>query len=186
MTQISYREATKSDIDHLPQIPESELTILWHCGYYDGPRSGVMRYQSKPWWFSICERADAFERYDDNGQQWIAWHQRFFLVELTASQFDELQWHNELFRRLVGTYWDYDAEGQRAGGQFHPKSSQQKFYSLTKHMKSVDLSQNRVIGWFEWVSHAEAEKQSTSSIFTERGTREAARSAPKRDVHRPR
>ena len=157
---LTLAEAPADFVDHLPQIPESELTILWHCDYYDGPRSGVMRYQSKPCWFAICERADTFEHYaDEDGQQWIAWHQRFLLVELTASQFDELQWHNELFRRLVGTYWDYDTEGRRAGGQFHPKSSQQKFYSLTKHMKSIDLSQNQVIGWFEWVSHAEAEHE---------------------------
>jgi hypothetical protein len=155
---ITLTDIPSDFVSQLPQIDASELTILWHYAYYDGPQSGVMRYQGKPCWFEIRDNADVFHRYtDDKNQEWIVWHQRFLLAEIISSQFDELHWHNELFRRLVGTHWDYNESGKRVKGEVMPDASQKKYYRMAEHWKPIDLSQNRVIGWFEWVSHAEAD-----------------------------
>ncbi len=129
-------ETATDFVDRLPQIPESELTILWQVG--KRPPSGVMRYQGRLCWFEPREQADVFQKLiDEDGDEGVEWLHRFVLAELTQKQFEELHWRNELHHRLP----------------------LEKYYSLLKYMPRIDRSQNLVIGWFEWVSHAEAEHE---------------------------
>lgn len=32
---------------HLPQIDGGEVRLLWHCDFWDGPRSGLCLYQGR-------------------------------------------------------------------------------------------------------------------------------------------
>ena len=129
-------ETTTDFVDRLPQISESELMILWQVS--DRPPSGVMCYEGKRCWFEPREQADVFHKFiDEEGDECIEWLHRFVLVELKQKQWEELHWCNELRHRLP----------------------LEKYYSLLKYMPRIDRSQNLVIGWFEWVSHAEAEHE---------------------------
>lgn len=149
----TYLELPKDYRSKLAQIDEHQLRIMWHCGWYDGPLTGVIAYKNKPHWFQILDQDnEEFRTYtDEQGVEWLDWYRRYLLLELSEGQYqEELYWHN-LFRGKVGTYWDYDEEGNRKrGGSFKPREMHSEYYDAVKNKKPRDFTKNIVVGWFEW------------------------------------
>jgi hypothetical protein len=139
--------------DMYPKINASELRIMWHCGYYDGPLDGVIQFRNKAHWFFILHDDYVAQiRVDDEEAKWQDLYQRFLLIELSQEQFQEEKYWNELFRVNVGTYWDYDENGKRKkDGYFKPKTQHKLFYDAAKKRLPCDYSNNKIVGWFEWV-----------------------------------
>ncbi|MBZ0291425.1 MAG: hypothetical protein K8L99_02550 [Anaerolineae bacterium] len=136
----------------LAQIDEHQLRIMWHCGWYDGPLSGVIAYKDKSHWFESLWQDDEIRTYvDDHGVEWQEWYKRFLLLELSEKQYqEELYWYN-LFREKVGTYWDYDESGNRKrDGSFKPREMHSEYYDAAKNRKPRDFTNNVIVGWFEW------------------------------------
>jgi hypothetical protein len=138
---------------HYPEIDTSELKIMWHCGYYDGPLDGVVQFKNKPHWFFIHYN-DYVTRtsIDEEETGWQDLYQRFLLIELSREQFEEEKYWHELFRENVGTYWDYDENGKRKrDGSFKSVSKHKEYYDAAKNRLPCDYSNNKIVGWFEWL-----------------------------------
>jgi hypothetical protein len=79
----------------LPRV--SEVEYLWADAWYDGPLSGMCKYQDEMLWFhaqNVVEDADGHSR----------WH--YTLHRLPPEQLeDAVKWH-DLFCEKVGTHFD--------------------------------------------------------------------------------
>ena len=137
---------TTQDYKTLPQIERSNMKVLWHNSYYDGPINGMMEYNSKKCYFEKC---DDFLDHPEMVTLWEndelpPWYRRYVVYELTDDQIvEEDYWHN-LFREFVGTHTDH-----QPGGSMKPKSQHHHFYSRYKEKKTLILSNEQKIGWFE-------------------------------------
>ena len=123
-----------------PRIDRSEIRLLWHADYWDGPKSGMLLYRGEECWFEVVAEADE----DEDG-----WYRRFAVLRLTPEQrAEERQWH-ELFRRCVGRHTDYDESGRRALGALEPRERWAEFYDAYRERTPPDFSGSEVLGWFE-------------------------------------
>lgn len=148
---VKLSDLPKDYLTKLPQIDEKEVRILWHNDYYDGPRNGVLLYQGKVYWFQIQDDiCDLLPHSDEVNEAEESGYNRFLVIELTDEQFQEEKYWNELFRQKVGTHWDYDENGNPIKGELRSGETWKEFYSAAKNRKPLDLSNNAVIGWFEW------------------------------------
>jgi hypothetical protein len=120
---------------HLPRIDRSEVRLLWHSGYWDGPTSGLCLYRGRRCWFEMCAEGDEGDDF----------YRRFLLLELTKEQLDEEEHWHELFCRKVGTHCDHDD----ARGEVLPRESWHEFYDEHRKRGKVDYSGNPALGWFE-------------------------------------
>src|SRR5262245_50921329 len=102
-----------------PRIDRSEVRLLWHSDYCDGPRSGMLVFRSEECWFQVVSESE------DDGANW---YRPFLVLRLSPGQHtEERQWH-ELFREKVGPYTDYDEHGQRLVGSLQPREGWNEFY----------------------------------------------------------
>jgi len=114
------------------------LKLLWHSAYWDGPIDGLLNYQGKKYWF---------QRFDEPSDRIV--FRRFLIIELSPDQLSEEEYWHELFRQKVGTHADYDETGRRQSYVIHPEELHNEFYDAYKNRLALDLSDNRLIGWFE-------------------------------------
>jgi hypothetical protein len=138
----------------LPQIDEKKIRLLWHHSYFDGPINGILLYEGKTHWFKLFYplRTDEIRsRTDKDGIVWNDYFVRYLVIELTEEQVREEEYWHELFRQKVGTHTDYDENGQRKISELKPENSQKEYFELSKTRNSIDLSNNLVIGWFEFL-----------------------------------
>lgn len=143
----------EEDYLQTPRIERSAIKLLWYSDYWDGPRSGMLEYQGKPYWFQICAEADADTKptpdsSSPDGLQLTGWYRRYTLLKLSDAQLQEERYWHELFRQKVGTHTDYDEEEENSG-EVRPKETHAEFYEPYKAYTRPDLSDNEVIGWFE-------------------------------------
>ena len=54
---------TSGDQQQRSQIPRQAVRLLWHCGYCDGPLSGMCLYKGERYWFEAIAPFD--EELDD-------------------------------------------------------------------------------------------------------------------------
>jgi hypothetical protein len=128
------------DLNVVPRVDRAAIRLLWHDDFWDGPTSGMLRYQGEDFWFQM------FEESEDEASDW---YRRFLIVRLSADQLaDERYWH-ELFRENVGTHADYDEHGHRPVGSMKPKDRWGAFYGPYRQRTSPDLTENEVVGWWE-------------------------------------
>lgn len=125
--------------DQLPKVSRDDLRIVWQVDYWDGPRSGVMAYRDQMVWFEVFDEPDEPDVF-----------RRFLLIALTPEQLAEERYWNELFRKKVGTHWDYDDSGNWVRGSLRPKETQGEFYEPYRKRAPQDFSENEIIGWFAW------------------------------------
>lgn len=154
----------------LPQIDEQDVRILWHCGYYDGPLDGILLYQEQVHWFQIfyALRTDEIRsRTDKNGTTWLDHFVRYLVVELSDEQAKEEAYWHKLFQEEVGTHTDYNEAGHRTIGALKSQDIWHEFYEAYKTRKPHDLSNNRVVGWFEslWASIEQDENEIKSNGY---------------------
>ena len=126
----------------------SGIEYVYHSGYWDGPLSGMCRYQGRRYWFSCVHD------YHDTTDDGRPLDQRIFgIYELTDSEWKEEEyWHN-LFEKYVGTHTRY--EDNRRTGQVGPSKLHNKFYDESKaawkdgRRKKKELTENKLIGYFD-------------------------------------
>jgi hypothetical protein len=119
-----------------PKIDRKDVRILWHCGYWDGPLSGIALYQGQKYWFRVIDR-DAEPR-------------AAALQSLTREQLQFEENRHTLFQQHVGTHTDYDSSGKRNVGALRPKSEWQKYYTtVPATAQQPTYEGNPIIGWFE-------------------------------------
>ena len=135
---------------NMPEIPATQVRLLWHSRYYDGPLDGMLLFQGKKFWFRIF-RAQQIEevrpRVDSQGLAWRDYYVRYLVIELTETQVSEEEHWHSTFSELVGPHTDYDEAGERS--HVPPKQGWQSYFTLSKEKKPLDLSENPVLGWFE-------------------------------------
>lgn len=124
----------------LPPITRTDVRLLWHFDFYDGPISGMLLFNGRRCWFQMVA-----ENEEPNG-----WYRRFLIVALSEEQIaTEERWH-ELFREHVGHHTDYDAEGHRNSGTTRPREEWDHFYRPYGQREPLDLSRNDVLAYLEW------------------------------------
>lgn len=127
-------------IETYPQIPRSEVKLLWHCEFRDGPLSGMLRYAGEMCWYAMII---------ENENDGESWYRRFAVIHLTPDQLaDEQYWH-DLFRQHVGTHTDYGVDERRTLGAVLPKAGWHQFYNKYNERIKTDYSTRPVLGWFE-------------------------------------
>ncbi len=91
----------------------------------------------------MCEE---YQPPDDDRGEW-PWYRRSLAIRFTPDQLrDEEHWQ-DLFRRCVGTHFDWD--GSRPDYGVRPSELHAQFYEPYKSRVPPDLSGNELIGWFE-------------------------------------
>lgn len=93
----------KPKSQHPPHVPEIKEGVvpLWHAGYWDGPLSGICRYQGEPHYFDNRRVYHGREMEKKVGRT-------FWLYKLTPEQWKPIEyWHSE-WRLHVGTHCDYE------------------------------------------------------------------------------
>lgn len=136
----------------MPQIAESDIRLLWHMSYYDGPLDGILLYKGKMHRFQIFQplRVDEVkDRIDPYDVLWNDHYVRYLIIELTSEQIAEEEYWHRLFQQKVGTHTDYDETGRRTIGATRPRELWNEFYELYQARKPMDLSDNVIVGWFE-------------------------------------
>jgi hypothetical protein len=109
-TLFDWHPDTRTDTMHLSwdggkeEVPLSEfyddeknqpdLEMLWHCNYYDGPLSGVAKYNGEWVWFDCKEDCD-------NGDR------SFSLYSMSEEMKAELIRVHNMFRECVGHHTDH-------------------------------------------------------------------------------
>jgi hypothetical protein len=131
----------REDYLRLPKIDKSEVKLLWHSDYWDGPTSGMLLYRGKKRWFQVCDESD------DPGLR--DYYRRFLIVELSDRQLEEEEYWQGLFREKVGTHTDHELQGESQKGRVNPKEMWDGFYEPYQKRVKLDLSQNTVLGWYE-------------------------------------
>ena len=131
----------KEDLLRLPQIDWHAVKLLWPSDYWDGPKSGMLMYQGKRYWFQVFEESNDADLSD--------FFRRFVILELTEEQLNEEEYWHKLFREKVGAHTDFDESGKRAIGALKPKEMWHEFYDAYQKRQEPDYSNNTVIGWSE-------------------------------------
>jgi len=114
--------------------------MVWHAGFWDSPKSGMLTYRGEECWFEMVA---------EDQEETDGWYRRFVVLRLSREQHaDELRWH-ELFREKVGLHTDYDEQGKRTTGLLRPRELWKEFYDAHRHRPPRDFSANEILGWLE-------------------------------------
>lgn len=138
----TFAQVLQSD-GHLlvPFAAKHDVRLLWHCDYWDGPRSGMLEYREERCWFELISEND--------DPDLIQWYRRFAIIRLTSEQLaEEERWH-ELFRTNVGGHTDYDLDGREPGKGLRPREEWHRYYDFYRTRNPRDFSSNEVLAWFE-------------------------------------
>lgn len=125
----------------LPRVPMEDVHLLWHCDFWDGPKSGVLRLKGEQCWFQmIAENPD---------EDFRGWYRRFVIVRLTPEQLAEVHYWHDLFRKHVGWNTDFVKSDPSYYKGLQPREQWEKFYQPYSKRAPLDLSTNEVLCWFE-------------------------------------
>lgn len=117
-------------------IKRKDVKYLWHCGFWDGPLSGLCLYQGEKCWFDMVKEYRNASR-------------TFKVLRLTPEQLKEEEYWHDLFREHVGTHTDYDENERRDYDGVKPQVNWDKFYKHEdRDRKTRDFSKNEVLGYF--------------------------------------
>jgi hypothetical protein len=121
-----------------PHIDRTEVRLLWHADYWDGPRSGMLLYCGEECWFQIIAESE-----DDAS----GWFRQCAVLRLSTKQHaEEVRWH-VLFRDKVGAHTEYDEQGQRRlGAPRQPRERWKEFYDVYPQGSPPDFTGNEVLG----------------------------------------
>lgn len=79
---------------------KTDVRILWHSNYYDGPLSGIAEYKGEKVLFNCKKEYSTKKLYDKL-------FRAYELYRLTPEQWKEISYWHEEFRLFVGTHCDY-------------------------------------------------------------------------------
>ena len=127
-------DSTK-DYLSVPRIPKDSVRLVYHNNYWDGPISGVVKFDGKRYYFDQCDE-------EENGKR------RYVMYELSDEQWKEEDYWHDLFRTHVGTHTEYDENGKRGIGATKEREEWEKYYSKEASRVPLNLEQNEIVGWF--------------------------------------
>lgn len=147
---MKLRECTADAFTTLPKLSRGEVQPLWVHDFYDGPLSGMARFQGDLAWYVLAEEEQ--EPYSEG------WYRRYWLIRLSPEQAtEEMKWH-DLFRTHVSTYGDAEIPEDERG--VRPQSEWSQYYEPYRQRAPVVFDENEVLGWFEAeLLHRTAESQ---------------------------
>lgn len=119
-------------VDDMDDQPDLEL--LWHCNYWDGPLSGMARYNGEMVWFECINEEDYGDR-------------QFGLYSLSTEDKAELYRQHELFREMVGHHCDHHPD-RYAPFVCRDKEKFEAFYE-TK-LPKVDATKGQKLAEVHW------------------------------------
>jgi len=117
-----------------------KLEMIWHCNYYDGPLSGVARYNEELVWFDVVE-AGGWITEDECEER------TFQLYRLSKEDMDETIRRHELFRDMVGHHSDH-LPNMHSDFVCKDKDKFNRFYEMSEQWKSVDIENAEKLGIF--------------------------------------
>ena len=77
MTRFAEIQAYPDSYRTVPQVPKEDVEIVSTYGFYEGPLTGILRWNHKRCWFQFISL--------DNDEE-AGWNRRFVIVELTEDQ----------------------------------------------------------------------------------------------------
>jgi hypothetical protein len=99
-------------MDTLPRLDKAPQ-YLWHCGYYDGPLSGVCMHNGKEHWFECTYETHWIDE-DEEGESEYYQGRVFGLIELTDEEIRQEWERHKLFVKYGGMpLLEYDENNQR-------------------------------------------------------------------------
>ncbi len=126
------------DLGTLPQIPPSDVRLLWVNDWYEGPNEAVVEHGGKRCLLVLHDRRVLGEQ---------APPYRWLLYPLDAERFaDEEKWH-ALFVHHVGDHWCFHPETTHAAqtGERVPSI----FQSAVEARPAIDRSRETPLGWVD-------------------------------------
>lgn len=104
------------------KLPRAKAPILWHCGYWDGPLSGVCLYEDRVHWFETHNIITDKKR-------------QFFIYEMTDEEISKVVTEHFLFEHYVGIHTCAHAtlDGKRQPRMLHPQERWSLFYNGHGH-----------------------------------------------------
>lgn len=122
---------------------DKDFELLWHCNYWDGMLSGVIKMDGRECWIE-CVLEGVVARSPEPEQGYIN-GRNFAIFQLSDEQIKELYDRHKDFQESVGTHTDYTA-GKRTLGA-HGKDME-GYYKRAKERPPLDFSTNEVVGWW--------------------------------------
>lgn len=126
----------------------SKIELIYHSNYWDGPLSGVCKFQGHRYWF------DCVHDYHDTKDDGERLDQRIYgIYRITDSEWQEEDYWHGLFEKYVGTHTSY-VDGKRSG-KVGPSKDHSKFYDASKEAwksgrrKKKVLTDENLIGYFD-------------------------------------
>lgn len=127
-------------IQRVPKVKEGkDFEMMWSVGHYDGPRTGVCRYQGKEHWFEcVHESQRSLKR-------------TYVVVTMTPEGLAVEQQRQALFQEHVGKHCSYvyeDGKRKRAGEYL--KDRDHSLYYKAELPRSYDLhEEGNVVAFWE-------------------------------------
>lgn len=123
---------------------QPNLEMLWHCNYYDGPLSGMAKYDGEYVWFKCTYEDD----YGDSV---------YTLYELDNDAYRELQRQHDIFREMVGHHVDHHPDTWSTH-KCEDREIIKKYYDeVGPNFPEVDATKGKVLGtahWYEFKYYA--------------------------------
>jgi len=146
---------------HAPQIPESEVRILWYDNYYDGPLVGLCIVRGEKLWFEMEDEkhekvylTDELLDPDDDEPDFDVHRTRVFhLYRLTREQLRDKEEKHDAFREHVGWHCDFSLDGKRYKS-FHKNIDSEdckEYYAgveASRQQFKID-KEEQIVGYFE-------------------------------------
>jgi len=116
---------------------QPDLVMWWHCGYYDGPLSGMAKYNGEWVYFSCIEETDDGDRI-------------FALHELTEEQVKNEIAQYFAFRRDVSDWCDHHPEIMSIPRDESTQKQFEEYYEKAKKWPDNNETSGKVLGKFHW------------------------------------
>ena len=121
----------------LPRLDKAPQ-YLWHCGYYDGPLSGVCMYNNKEHWFECTYETHWIDE-DEDGEDEYYQGRVFGLIELTDEEIrQEWEKHKLFVKYGGGLLLQYGENNQRI---------YRKFSNLSKFSDKLIWKLEKILPW---------------------------------------
>ena len=125
--------------ESLPKLRSTEIEIIWLNDYYDGPMSGILRFNEELFWFDATQFCDTWEE--------SGWHRRFGIVRLSKKELSKEMEVHEDFERYVGLHNSF--VHLKPPPKFE-KNKQDLFYEKHQvYCNGEHFEDNELIGWTE-------------------------------------
>ena len=114
---------------------QPDLTMIWHSNYYDGPLSGMAKFNDEYVWFDLLEE-------DHSGNR------LFGLYRLSEDDLEAEQEHHKEFQEAVGYHCDHDPKVNKPF-VCKDKKKFKAYYAKKREPRELSKPEN-LIGKYYW------------------------------------